>query len=68
MKRLIIEAMNVKQLEQRIESLEAEVRALKELYKKLLPADHGNCDDKDKDKDNEDEADGSWYTNHGHGD
>ena len=61
MKRLIVEAMNVKQLEQRIESLEAEVKRLRELCKRLedLPDDKGG---------EEDEADGSWYSNHGHGD
>ncbi len=63
MKELINQAMSVKQLSQRVAALEAEVEVLKKIIEDLR-AHH----EKAADGPSGEEDDGSWYSNHGHGD
>ena len=63
MKELINQALCVKQLSQRVTRLEDEIEALKKTIKNLK-AQY----EKDTHGPSGEEDDGSWYSNHGHGD
>ena len=63
MKELVNQAMSVKQLSQRLATLESEVEMLKKTIEDLKA--HYRKDDTGP---SGEEDDGSWYSNHGHGD